>query len=131
MAALEPTPNPRRSSGVRYIGGLSGTGLLTCKGKALARVAFDFDRFSKEPAGTSMSGEIRLKANQLRGIFGRTDIQLHAEDGTIFVLRFSEKALAPDSDVAHVEVVGDNGEQAADRSPSNRPSRRMAGFARY
>lgn len=116
---------------MRYIGGLSGTGLLKCKGKALTRAAFDFDRFSKEPAGFSMSGEIKLSADQLRGIFGRTDIQLHADDGTVFPLRFSEKTLAPDSDVAHVEVVGEQGAETAGRSQGAPQSRRMAGFGRY
>jgi hypothetical protein len=52
-------------------------------------------------------GEIRLAATALKGVFGRTDVQLLTDDGRLLDLRFSEKELLRESDVAHVDVRGD------------------------
>jgi hypothetical protein len=92
---------------MRYLGGISGSGVLKCNGEEIARATYDFDSFLKEPAGVTSCGEIRLAATALKGVFGRKDVQLLTDNGRLFNLRFSEKELLPASDVAHVDVKGE------------------------
>ncbi len=91
---------------MRYLGGVSGNGMLKCNGEAIARASYDFDFFRK-PTGIATCGEIRLSADTLKGVFGRTDLQLLTDDGQLLGLSFSEKKLLPMADVAHVDVTGD------------------------
>lgn len=91
---------------MRYLGELHGVGTLICKGKTVARANYDFDGYLTKPALVTSNGEIRLSPEALRGVFGRTDLQLRTDDGRVLNLRFSEKQLRPDSDSAHVDVAG-------------------------
>lgn len=92
---------------MRYLGGLSGYGALTCSGEHIARVSYDFDGFFREPVGVTCCGEIQLSAAALKGVFGRRDLQLLTDDGRLLDLTFSEKALVSASGVAHVDVTGE------------------------
>ena len=92
---------------MRYLGGISGSGMLKCNGEAIARASYDFDGFFQKPVGITSSGEIRLAAAALESVFGRTDVQLLTDDGRLLNLRFSEKELRTASDVAHVDVTGE------------------------
>lgn len=91
---------------MRYLGGMSGTGVLKCNGEEIARATYDFDGFFKERVGVTSSGEIGADAETLRGVFGRKDIQLLTDDGRLLNLTFSAKDLSPESQVAHVDVSG-------------------------
>ncbi|WOJ90546.1 hypothetical protein RZS28_04415 [Methylocapsa polymorpha] len=92
---------------MRYLGGISGRGVLKCNGEEIARASYDFDGFFKKSVGVTSCGEIRASAVALKGVFGRKDVQLLTDDGRLLDLRFSEKALLPASDVAHVDVTGE------------------------
>jgi hypothetical protein len=92
---------------MRYLGRISGTGMLQCSGKDVARAAFSFDGYAKRPAGVSSCGEIRMAAPVLKAVFGRSDVQLLTDSGRLLDLRFSDKGLRASSDVAHVDVTGD------------------------
>jgi hypothetical protein len=92
---------------MHYLGGISGSGVLKCNGREVARATYDFDGFYHKPVGVTGSGEIRLSAIDLRNVFGRKDVQLFTDDGRLLDLKFSEKALPSASDVAHVDVTGD------------------------
>jgi len=96
----------RRKPVVRYLGGLSGSGILRCGERDVGRVAFDFDGYDREPQGVSLCGEIRLDADVLQAVFGRPDVELITEEGQLFHLRFSEKSLPAAAEAAHVDVVG-------------------------
>jgi hypothetical protein len=61
---------------MRYLGRISGEGMLQCSGKDVARAAFSFDGYAKRPAGVSSCGEIRMAAPVLKAVFGRSDVQL-------------------------------------------------------
>ncbi|MBK1664926.1 hypothetical protein CKO38_05325 [Rhodospirillum rubrum] len=89
---------------MRYLGGTKGSGLLTCDGEDIGRATYDFESFLKEPGGISRSGEITLAAEALKEVFGRKGVQLLTDEGSLMTLRFSEKKLPPESDVAHVDV---------------------------
>lgn len=99
---------------MRYLGRFSGKGKVQCNGEELAAAWYDLDCFSGKPAGLSRSGEIRLSATLLQGLFGRRDLQLLFEDGSLLPLSFTEKQLSPGSDIAHVDVNG----EAIDKRPS-------------
>jgi hypothetical protein len=88
---------------MRYLGRISGSGVLKCNGEDMARASYDFDRYAR-PVGVMTSGEIKLSATILRGVFGRKDVQLLTDGGELLDLSFSEKKLHPASDVAHVDV---------------------------
>ncbi|QCI69438.1 hypothetical protein E8M01_26290 [Phreatobacter stygius] len=92
---------------MRYLGGISGSGVLKYDGKAHARASYDFDGFFKEPLGVTGSGEIQLAPSALKSVFGRNDVQLLTDDGRLLDLKFSEKELRTASDVAHVDVTGE------------------------
>jgi len=89
---------------MRYLGGSSGCGLIKCNGEEIARASYDFDNYFKKPDGVMTSGEIRLSPAILETVFGCKDVHLLTDDGRLLDLRFSEKKLVSDSDVAHVEV---------------------------
>ncbi len=92
---------------MRYLGRLSGAGVLKCNGEEIARASYDFDSFFKKTAGMTSCGEIRASADALKGVFGHKNVQLLTDDGRLLDLRFSEKELLPASDVAHVDVSGE------------------------
>ncbi len=92
---------------MRYLGSLSGSGVVMCDGKAVARASYDFDGFLQPKAGVTSSGEIRLSASVLKDVFGRGDVQLRTDDGRLLALRFSEKKLLATAASAHVDVTGE------------------------
>ncbi len=89
---------------IRYLGGSSGSGVLKCNGEQIARASYDFESYSKKPAGVASSGEIRLSATALESVFGCDGLQLLTDDGRLLDLKFSEKKLPSDSDAAHVDI---------------------------
>ncbi len=91
---------------MRYLGGVTGDGMLKCQEEEIGRASYDFDFYAK-PVGMQTCGEIRLAANVLERIFGRRDLQLLTDDGRLLDLTFSEKKLLPRSEVAHVDVSGE------------------------
>jgi len=92
---------------MRYLGGISGDGTISCGGKEIARAAYDFDGFLAKPDHVTCNGEIRLPPEALRTIFGRGNVKLLTDDGRTLSLRFSEKQLREASDCAHVDISGD------------------------
>lgn len=103
---------------MRYVGGISGTGILKCGGEEVARVSYELDGFYMEPVGITRSGELRVDADALKGVFGRKDVQLITEDGRVFDLTFSDKELRPDCEATHVDAMN----QAEAAPPSARRS---------
>ncbi len=92
---------------LRYLGGSSGSGVLKRPGAQVARAAYDFETYSKKPAGVASSGEIRLSATALESVFGCDGLQLLTDDGRLLNLAFAEKKLPADSEVAYVDVTGE------------------------
>jgi hypothetical protein len=92
---------------MRYLGRISGVGVLQCNGEHIARASYDFDGFFKDPVGVTCCGEIQLSAAVLKDVFGRRDVQLLTDEGRLLDLTFSEKTLLSESDVAHVDVTGE------------------------
>jgi hypothetical protein len=91
---------------MHYLGGLTGSGTLTCEGKSIARVSYDFDGFRRPSSEVVGHGEITFAAGALNTVFGR-NVEVRTDDGRLFKLKFSEKTLDPHADVAHVDVSGD------------------------
>lgn len=92
---------------MRYLGRLHGRGVLTQADRDIVRAAYDIDGFAIHPRGITGSGELRLPSADLALVFGRRDIRLRTDDGRLLDLRFSDKTLRNDADVAHVDVAGD------------------------
>lgn len=95
-----------KTKALRYLGGLSGHGVITRHGKTLAHANFDFDGYFQKVGGVTGCGEIELAPDVLKGLFGRTDLQLLTDQGRVLNLSFSDTTLAPASEVAHVDVTG-------------------------
>lgn len=91
---------------MRYLRGTAGSGILKCAGTDIVRAAYDFDTYERKSGEITRCGEIRLPAAYLVGIFGRPDVELLTDDGELLHLKFSERKLAPASDAAHVDVIG-------------------------
>lgn len=92
---------------MRYLGRLSGEGVVTSDGHDIGRASYDIDGFVIPPRGITGSGEIRLRSADLAHVFGHLDVHLRTDDGRLLDLRFSDKDLRGESDVAHVDVGGD------------------------
>ncbi|GAB5468324.1 MAG: hypothetical protein Kilf2KO_13540 [Rhodospirillales bacterium] len=97
----------RKDSIMRYLGGLRGSGTVTCGDRSVAGVDYDFDGFLTGPGEVTANGEIRMPADAMREAFAQRDVLLQTDDGRKLKLRFSEKKLDPDCDAAHVDVTGD------------------------
>jgi len=92
---------------MRYLGKMSGRGVITCDGETVGQAGYEFEAFfNAKPKGVTTSGEITLPPGTLATVFGRKKVQLLTDDGKRLDLRFSAKALIPLSDSAHVEVTG-------------------------
>jgi hypothetical protein len=98
---------------MRYVGSISGKGVIKCDGEEIARVSYEFDGFYTESTGVTRCGELRISADALKSVFGRKDVQLLTDDGRIFDLSFSEKSLRPATDIAHVDATDDEANPAA------------------
>ena len=92
---------------VGYLGRLAGAGSVRIGGETVARAAYDFDGFATPRGGVTGSGELKLAPSDLEAVFGRPGVQLLTDDGRLLDLKFSEKALPPATDAAHVDVSGD------------------------
>jgi hypothetical protein len=89
---------------MQYLGGLHGTGTLTCGTETVGRVDYDIDGYLTKPDRVTGSGEIRSKPEILLQVFGRKDVRLLTDDGHTLTLRFAERRLRSASDAAHVDV---------------------------
>jgi hypothetical protein len=94
---------------MRYLGQLSGEGMVSCDGHESGRASFEFDGFGTPDHRNSIvsSGEIRLPAPALSAAFGRGRVNLLTDDGRHLILSFSEKVLHEGALGAHVDVTGD------------------------
>lgn len=92
---------------MRYLGRLQGLGVVTQEDRDIGPAAYDIDGFAVHPRGITGSGEVRLRSSDLARVFGRRGIRLRTDDGRLLDLRFSDRALRNDSEVAHVDVGGD------------------------
>jgi hypothetical protein len=95
-----------KSRALRYLGRLSGRGVISQNGEALAQAGFDFDGYFHPATGVTACGEIEAPPEILADLFGRKDLQILTEEGLLLDLSFSDAKLAPASDVAHVDVTG-------------------------
>lgn len=95
-----------KTKALRYLGGISGHGVVTRKGKTLAQADFDFDGYFNAGAGVTVCGEIQAPPKVLKRLFGRSDLQLLTDRGLLLDLSFLDSTLAPGSDVVHVDVTG-------------------------
>jgi hypothetical protein len=91
---------------MRYLGRLSGTGVVTLNGTAVARASYDFDGYMQHSFGITCSGEIRLSADALESVFRRRGVQLLTDEGRLLDLRFSGGRLPAAGAAAHVDVTG-------------------------
>lgn len=92
---------------MRYLGGLTGSGVLKRRGTSVANAEYELDGYSHRPDGVRISGEIELAPDALKDVFGRPDVQLVTEGGQVFALTFSDKELRADARIAHVEITGE------------------------
>jgi hypothetical protein len=92
---------------VRYLGGLSGAGVLRLGTTTVGRVEYDFEGYLTRPGEVSGSGEIRTTVTALKQVFGQKDVHLLTDDGKLFDLKFSQMVLTETSKTAHVDVTGE------------------------
>jgi hypothetical protein len=92
---------------MRYLGRLSGSGMLIWNGENISRASYDFEGFYKKPVGVTSCGEIKAPSAALHDVFGRNGVQLLTDDGRTLDLKFSEKELISAKGVAHVDVTGE------------------------
>lgn len=87
---------------MRHRRSISGTGILMCEGEEIARVSYELEGVDTETTGVMRSGELRISADALKGVFGRPGVQLLTDDGRTFDLWLSNEEMRPAADGAHV-----------------------------
>ena len=93
-----------KTTGLRYLGGISGQGAVMRNGEAVTSVKFDLDGYFRPSNGVTGSGEIQLPRDALKTLFGCKDLQLQTDRGLLLALRFSDLKLPAASDFVRVEV---------------------------
>jgi len=95
-----------KTTGLRYLGGISGQGAVLLNGEAITPAKFDLDGYFRPSTGVTGSGEIQLPRDVLKTLFGCKDLQLQTDRGLLLALRFSDLKLPAKSDFVRVEVTG-------------------------
>ncbi len=95
-----------KTTGLRYLGGISGEGAVKLNGETVTPVKFDLDGYFRPSTGVTGSGEIQLPGDALKTLFGRTDLQLQTDQGLLLALRFSDSKLPQSCEFVRVEVTG-------------------------
>ncbi len=93
-----------KTTGLRYLGGISGEGAVKLDGETVAPVKFDLDGYFRPSTGVTGSGEIQMTSEALKSLFGRNDLELQTDQGLLLGLRFSDSTLPKSSDFVRVEV---------------------------
>jgi hypothetical protein len=96
----------KRSRTLRYLGRLSGRGVISQNGEAVAEADFDFDGYFNAGTGVTASGEIQAPPEVIESLFGRPELQILTKEGLLLDIHFSDAKLAPGADAAHVDVTG-------------------------
>ncbi len=96
-----------KTTALRYLGGISGHGVVTRNGERIAQATFDFDGYFRTAAGVTGCGEIQMSAEVLKSLFGCSDLQLLTDQGRLLDLSFSDPTSPPEGEVAHVDVSGE------------------------
>jgi hypothetical protein len=70
-----------KTKALRYLGAISGRGVVKQNGETIAPAKFDLDGYYRAPVGVTGCGEIQLPGEVLKRLFGRTDLQLLTDQG--------------------------------------------------
>lgn len=92
---------------MKYLGRISGNGVILADGVEVARASYEFEGFSRPRGGVACSGEIAAPPPFLNSVFGQRGLQLRTDGGRLLDLQFSDKELAASSPVAQVDVTGE------------------------
>jgi hypothetical protein len=90
---------------MRYLGSLSGEGVLTSGGREVGRVEYDFDGFEVRPFGVKVGGEIMAPDGLAKDVFDAVPVQLRTDDGHLFGLQLSSATKSLTHDTAHVDAI--------------------------
>jgi hypothetical protein len=93
-----------KTTGLRYLGGISGEGAVMLNGESVSPAKFDLDGYFRPSTGVTGSGEIQLPGDALRSLFGCKDLQLQTDRGLLLGLRFSDPKLPAAREFVRVEV---------------------------
>lgn len=91
---------------MRYIGGLTGQGILKSEGEDVVHVSYDLDGFFRASAGVTSSGEILLPSAAVKSQLRINGLQLQIDDGRLLDLKLSAKDLSSQGDSLHVDITG-------------------------
>lgn len=92
---------------MRYLGSVSGSGVLDPETDDAAKAEFEFECYVVKADVVTGSGEIIAATDVLKRLFGRNETPFTTEAGHKLKLRLSDSKAAPSGDSAHVVVSGD------------------------
>jgi len=76
-----------KTKALRYVGAISGRGVVKQNGETIAPAKFDLDGCYRAPVGVKGCGEIQLPSEVLKRLFGRTHLQLLTDQGLSLAFR--------------------------------------------
>lgn len=91
---------------MKYLGSISGRGVLQHNGIAIAKATYELEDYLHPAGGVIGSGEIGLKLGALQAAIEQTDIQLLTGDNHLLNIKFSDKKIRVGEHI-HVDVSGE------------------------
>ena len=107
---------------MRYLGRISGDGMLLLGGEDVARVSLEFEGFARPRGEIACSGEIAGIRAVMETVFGTRGLQLRTDDHRLLDLRFTAKALGKNDTSAQVDVSGELPATAAEWAGAPAPA---------
>lgn len=92
---------------MRYLGSVSGSGVLDPETDEAAKADFEFECYVVKADVVTGSGEIIAATDVLQRLFGRNETPFTTAAGHKLKVRLSDTKAAPTGDSAHVVVSGD------------------------
>ena len=91
---------------MKYLGSISGRGVLQHEGVEVADVTYELEGYVQRVGSVTGSGELGVSADSLQNVIDQPSLQLLTSNGHLLDVRFSDKKIRT-GDHIHVDVSGD------------------------
>jgi hypothetical protein len=89
---------------VKFLGKLRGSGTLASADGSIGPADYELDGYMMRPGAVVASGELRMAAGALQGVFDRRGLRLVTAEGRILPLRFTGRPSDRLGRIAHIDI---------------------------
>jgi len=91
---------------MKYLGSISGRGVLRHDGVGIADATYELEGYARRVGNVTGSGEIGVASSALQSVIDQPHLQLLTSNGHLLDITFSDKKIRAGGHI-HVEVSGD------------------------